>query len=212
MMEGDYVGFGASELLSGAIQAGLVDCAVIAGDGAGTVLAPVPSLVQGIGGRMSGLVKTSPHPEVIARIEARGGLVLDPATARIDQAEGVARAYSEGFGKVAVTVAGGEEARFIRKEFPATLIIAVHTTGVSREEAQVMADSADLVTACASRHIRDVAGSRALMQAGSAIPVFAMTGRGKEIILEKIRHISSPLLVTGMELPFSGNECPDPLV
>jgi putative methanogenesis marker protein 8 len=58
IMGGEFVGFGASELLSFALAQGILDCAVIAGDGAGTVLASTPGLVQGIGGRMSGLVRT----------------------------------------------------------------------------------------------------------------------------------------------------------
>ncbi|HXW99163.1 MAG TPA: DUF2099 family protein, partial [Methanomicrobiales archaeon] len=49
----DFVGFGASELLSAGLRAGLIDAAVLACDGAGTVIAPKPALIQGIGGRMS---------------------------------------------------------------------------------------------------------------------------------------------------------------
>lgn len=66
-----YVGFGAAELISSGIQSGIPDAAVLACDGAGTVVATTPEMVQGIGGRMSGLVSTSPHPSVMNRIEQK---------------------------------------------------------------------------------------------------------------------------------------------
>jgi len=88
---GEFVGFGASELISAGLKLGIIDCAVIASDGAGTVIARSPELVQGIGGRMSGLVKTSPLVGIIKKIEEAGGIVLDSKTARIDQPAGTAR-------------------------------------------------------------------------------------------------------------------------
>ncbi len=57
---GEFVGFGVSELISAGLKPGIIDCAVIASDGAGTIIVRSPDLVQGIGGRMSGLVKTQP--------------------------------------------------------------------------------------------------------------------------------------------------------
>jgi hypothetical protein len=57
-----------------------------------------------------------------------------------------------------------------------------------------------------------VAGPRALLQAGSSIPVFDMTGRAKNLILDKIRLAEGQVLVTGARLPFSGDSAPDPLV
>ncbi|MDD1715685.1 MAG: DUF2099 family protein, partial [Methanolinea sp.] len=211
-LSGEFVGFGASEILSAGLTGGLIDCAVIAGDGAGTLLATTPTMVQGIGGRMSGLVRTTPHPAVIARIESGGGIVLDRQSARIDQAEGVARAYAEGFQRVAVTVASADDSERIRREYPETLIVVVHTTGTTAEDAGRFARSADLITACASRHIREIAGKCALIQAGSAIPVFAMTARGKEVLLWKVLHTSTPMVLMGAVLPYSSDRCPDPLV
>ena len=105
LMSGDYVGFGASELISYGLSAGVFDAAVIACDGAGTVIATLPDLVQGIGGRMSGLVQTSPLPEVIAAIEQNGGIVPFRETADMDQPGGVRVAFASGYSKVAVTIA-----------------------------------------------------------------------------------------------------------
>jgi putative methanogenesis marker protein 8 len=206
----DFVGFGASELLSSAIRAGLIDAAVLACDGAGTVIAPTAALIQGIGGRMSGLVSTTPIPEVIGRIRSCGGHVLDPEGARIDQLRGVGAAYDLGYRKVAVTVADPDTARELRHLHPDVVIVAVHTTGVSREGAETLVASADLVTTCASRHLRDLAGS-ALIQAGTGIPVFGFTRAGKEIILAKVREADAPVVVKFERLPVAGNG-PGPLV
>jgi putative methanogenesis marker protein 8 len=208
----DFVLFGASELISCAIRNGLLDCAVIACDGAGTLVAQNPALVQGIGGRMSGLVKTSPIPAVIERIEANGGRVLDPATAAIDQAKGVAFARDLGCRRVAVTVAGAAEAEEIRRLYPESLIVAVHTTGLSAEESERLVAVADIVTVCASRHLREAAGRVALLQGGAAIPVFALTREGKDIILEKIRETDTPVFVKGERLPVAGKREPEPLI
>jgi putative methanogenesis marker protein 8 len=208
----EFVGFGASEILSFGLSAGLVDAVVLACDGAGTVIVNNPALVQGIGGRMSGLVKTTPYPDVIRRIEENGGLVIDKVHARLDQAAGVERAYDTGFRNVAVTVADPAEARRIRERHPGAIIFAVHVTGLSREEAETLVSASDLVTACASGPIREIAGRRARVQAGVAIPVFAMTEKGKELIIEKIRKGKEQVLVKSTRLPALGDQQPEPLV
>jgi len=206
----DFVGFGASELLSSALRAGLVDAAVLACDGAGTVIAPKPALVQGIGGRMSGLVRTSPIPLVIQRIRSAGGYVVDPEGAAIDQVRGADAAYDLGFRRVAVTVADPETACEVRRLHPGAVIVAVHTTGLSRDESVAMVSCADLVTACASRHLRELAET-ALIQAGTGIPVFGFTRAGKEIILAKVREAGAPVVVKFERLPVAGSG-PEPLL
>lgn len=206
----DFVGFGASELLSSALRAGLIDAAVLACDGAGTVIAPTTDLIQGIGGRMSGLVSTCPIPEVIQRIRSCGGHVLDPGEAGIDQVRGTDAAYDLGYRKVAVTVADPGTAREVRHLHPDAVIVAVHTTGMSREGAEILVSHADLVTSCASRHLRELAGS-ALIQAGTGIPVFGFTRAGKEIILAKVRETDAPVVVKFERLPVKGSG-PEPLL
>lgn len=208
----EFVGFGASELISFGLSDGLFDAAVITCEGAGTVIAPAPELVQGIGGRMSGLVRTTPIQGVIAAIELNGGIVPFRDTAALDQAGGIRVAYASGFSKVAVTVALPDNAREIREAYPSAFIIAVHTTGITPEEAVEYANTCDIVTSCASRAVREVAGPRALLQAGSSVPVFAMTWRAKHLILDKIRVMEDQVLVTGARLPVSGDSAPDPLV
>jgi len=208
----EYVGFGASEILSFSLSAGLIDAAVIVCDGAGTLVATNPALVQGIGGRMSGLVSTTPYPEVIERITRNGGFVLDTENASLDQVAGVAFAAGLGFRKIAVTVSRPGDAAAIRTIHPAAIIFGVHVTGLSRNEAEVLVASSDIVTSCASKTIRETAGPIALVQAGVTIPVFALTPRGKELIIGKIRQGNAPVLARPATLPaFSGNQ-PGPLV
>jgi len=207
-----FVGFGASELLSFGIHAGIFDAAVIACDGAGTVIATTPALVQGIGGRMSGLVKTSPYPAVMDRIESNGGFVLDREGARMDAAAGMVLAYEKGFKNIAVTVALPADAEAIRKIHPGAFIVGVHVSGLTKDEAERLVRASDLVTACASKTIREAVAGKALVQAGISIPVFAMTARGKELIIEKIRQSSEPVLVKPTKLPVAGDKEPQPLV
>ncbi|MDD1653794.1 MAG: DUF2099 family protein [Methanomicrobiales archaeon] len=208
----DFVLFGASELLATALRVDLVSAVVLACDGAGTVVVTRPDLVQGIGGRMSGLVCTSPIPEVIEKIRSLGGEVLDPHGGAIDMPSGADLAAVRGHRRFAVTVASADDAVRIRALHPRAVICAVHTTGTSRQDAERMVAACDLVTVCASRHLRDL-GASALLQAGTAIPVFAYTPAGKDVILAKLRETVSPFLVKGERLPVAGGKgTPEPLV
>lgn len=209
---GEFVGFGASELISSGLLSGMFDAAVIACEGAGTVVVTTPAMVQGIGGRMSGLVSTSPIPPVMDRIQKGGGIVLDRAGAMMNPAAGVRLAYDKGFSRVAVTVATADIAQSLRVAHPEVFIFGVHTSGLSREDADAMISAVDIVTACASKWIWQLAGPKALLQAGSAVPVFALTKRGKKLILDKIARDDRPVLVSGSKLPVYGPEIPDPLI
>jgi putative methanogenesis marker protein 8 len=211
LCDDDFVLFGASELFSAAVRGGIIDCAVLACDGAGTVITPIPRMIQGIGGKMSGLVATTPLPEVISRIEAQGGYVVTPETGAIDMAAGVRAAYAKGYRHVAVTTASAAEAHALRNDFPEVLITAVHTTGMGDGQALVLADTCDLIFPCASGSIRKIAGPRAHIQGGTAVPVYAMTSRGCAVILEKIRSSGQQVLIKGASLPFDGGKGPSPL-
>ena len=206
-----FVGFGASELLSTAIMNGVIDAAVIACAGVGTVVVTDPAMVQGIGGRMSGLVSTSPIPVVIEKVQNGGGIVPDPSHASMDPVLGIRAAQNAGFHRLAVTVAGPDAAERVRKADPDAVIVVVHTTGTTEEEAERLLKVADIITACASKTIRNICGPKALLQAGSAVPVFAMTQKGKDVVIERMRVIQNPLYVTHAKLPVPG-ENPIPLI
>lgn len=201
--ETTVVAFGASEIMMSGLTSGFLETTVTACDGAGTVISGNPALVQGIGGRMSGLIETEPIDAVIRGIKERGGTVLDPATATIDPAGGVRKAAELGYKKIAVTIADAETAKKVRKiESESGLdlfVIAVHVTGISREEAQELLDNSDIVISCASKYIRKLA--KPLVQVAAAIPLFALTKKGKELVIERAKNIESPILINTMPLP-----------
>ncbi|UUX92912.1 methanogenesis marker 8 protein [Methanoplanus endosymbiosus] len=208
----DFVLFGASELLSNALRSGIIDCAVIACDGAGSVVCDNPLLVQGIGGRMSGLVKTVPYRQVIERIEDAGGIVTDIETASINPLSALKSAVNSGYKNPAVTVASAALSEEIRCEYPEAVIVAVHTTGISPQDAEILSDNCDLISACASVHLRNIAGKKALVQAGNSVPVYAMTKRGRKIIFDKLMNSDKQVFVKGMNLPYMGGNDPKPLI
>jgi len=199
----DFVGFGASETMMSGLQNKLIDASVSVCDGAGTVITENPSLVQGMGARMSGLVETSPIPETIQKIKERNGFVLDEKTAIIDPIAGAEKAIALGFKKIAVTVAKAETAVEIRKlekkNSVSFIIIGVHTTGLSRNDAKTMAENADIITLCASQCLREI---KPLLQVGTAVPLIALTQAGKELLLERAKYVNSTLLVNTMPLPY----------
>ncbi len=198
-----YVAFGASEVMMSGLRSGFLETTVTACDGAGTVIASNPALVQGIGGRMSGLIETEPIDGIINGIQELGGTVFDPSSAAIDPVGGVRKAAELGYKKIAVTVADPETAknlRILETELGLDLIIiAVHVTGVSKEEAQGLLENSDIVISCASRYIRELA--KPLVQVAAAIPLFALTQKGKELVIERAKDIQSPILINTMKLP-----------
>jgi len=180
--------FGASEMMMRRDKKGVLDAAVVACEGAGTVIAASPELAQGIGARMNGLFYTSPIPDTIARIDNSGGRVPFPDSAAIDQIGGLEHALSIGYRSVAVTVNAFQEERLLDirevedRHDGRVFIIGVCTTGITRERAQEFADNADLVWSCASDEVRRICGENARIQVTTKIPVFVMTDHGVEFL------------------------------
>jgi len=212
---GVFVKFGASEIMMTALRRGLLDTTVTVCDGAGTVISSDPGLVQGMGALMSGLIETDPIPEIIAGIEARGGVVLDKNKARIDQVCGLIKACEMGYRNIAVSLVDPQEAvrlRAIEKEHGINLIlIGAHLTGIKNEEAEALIRALDIVTGCASRTVRDKVNP--VIQMGTSVPMFAMTQKGKELLCERAKEVDSPLLVNTMKLPvLPEHKQPNPLL
>ncbi len=211
------VSFGASEILMDAMNEGLVDAAVVVCEGAGTVVAARPDVLQAVGAHMTGLIQTEPIAEIQEGLAKRGCLLLD-RQATVDQVQGYEKAVAAGFHRIAVTVAGSnaDEATALR-ELGAKLrvrpfLLAVHTTGISEAEATALAESCDLVWSCASKAVRNVVGQRARLQMGISIPVFALTDEGKRLLLNRALHFSGPLAMhrAGLPLAPEGKQ-PEPL-
>ena len=184
----DFLSFGISEIMSLAVRNGDLDAVVMAADGCGTVVLDDPEVIQGLGGRISGLVETEPIPELIEKIGRER--LLDPETAAISAFDGVHKAFSMRYKKVGVTLVSSKEAAEIRDAFGCNVtIFAVHTTGVTEKEAEELFDFCDVITSCASLPIREIAKKRALLQAGTKVPVYAATETGAEMMTAKLREL-----------------------
>jgi len=212
------VSFGASEILMDAMKEGLVDSAVLVCEGAGTVVATRPDVLQAIGAHMTGLIKTEPIAEIQEGLVKRGCLLLD-RQATVDQVQGYQKAAAAGFQRIAVTVAGAnaKEAALLRemrqKMGARPFLLAVHTTGISEAQSAVLAENCDLVWSCASKAVREVVGKIACLQMGVSIPVFALTDEGKRLLLNRALHFTGPLAMHRASLPLAPEgKQPQPLI
>jgi len=212
-----FVGFGASEVMMTGLRRGLIDATVTVCEGVGTVITSNPNLAQGIGARISGVIETTLIPKLKNRVEEKGGTLLDGNRAIINQPLGVARALEMGFKRVAVTVATLDDSRKCRKIEQETgaviIVIGVHVTGMTEEVARDFVETVDITTGCASRFIREVVSGKALAQVGTGVPLFAMSQKGKELLLERAKEVTTPILVNTMKLPvLPAEKQPKPLI
>lgn len=205
----DYLNFGISEIMSTLLDKNMIDCVVMVLEGCGTLIVNEPELVQGIGGRVSGLVKTSPIPELIAKFDEE--LIVNPKIAEINQIKGIELAIEHGFKNIAVTVALAEDAEKIKQlqnENPDIniYVFVVHTSKLSAHDARALFDVCDVATGCASKNMREIGETESVKIVGQSIPIFARTEMGKkflEIRLDKI----------GGEKPKKDNpDLPHPLI
>lgn len=188
----DFLNFGISEIMSTLLEKNEIDCVVMVLEGCGTILVKEPELVQGIGGRVSGLVKTSPIPELVPKIGEEN--VLNSETAEIDQIEGIKIAIKKGYKNIAVTItlaSDAEKINELKKEYPDIniYVFVVHTTKKTAEEARILFDNCDVTTGCSSKYIREIAEAESIKTVGQSIPIYARTEDGKrflELRLEKI--------------------------
>lgn len=188
----DFLSFGISETLGTLLDENIIQCAVIVCEGCGTVIVEDPELVQGIGGRISGIISTTPITEVITVVGP--DKILNPETAKINQVEGVIKAINEGYTKIGVTVASVSDARKIREiesqnKDVKIYIFTVHTTGLSREDAETLFEQVDVITACASLQIRKIAEERDVFSVGASIPIYAASKDGEKFLKMRIEKI-----------------------
>ena len=94
---------------------------------------------------------------------------------------------------------------------PDAFIFGVHISGIT---------GADAEPTCCGRGYRDslclemdlAVRRHGRSWAGTAVPVFALTKRGKQLILNKIARSDRPVLVSRSKLPVYGTELPEPLL
>ncbi|RLE89151.1 MAG: hypothetical protein DRJ49_03910 [Thermoprotei archaeon] len=202
------VPFGSSEIISVCMRKGLLDCAVTVCEGAGTVISWNPDLVQGIGARLTGILRTSPIKEIVDYIENNGGKVLDTDTALIDQPLGVKRALSMGFKRIAVTVIGCNakditEIRDLQWSYGKVKIAIFSTCNtLIKEEDLVHLEKADIVCASASKLVRARIGPKATLQLGVSIPVFVLTELGRRLAFTYLMNTDMKLVIFRAKMPY----------
>ena len=188
----DFLSFGVSETLSTLVEEGIIDCVVSVCEGCGTVILSEPELVQGTGGRVSGLVSTTPIENLIEELGREN--VLDPENASIDMIKGTLKAIEIGYKKIAVTIVSPDDAKKLREiesenKDIKIYIFAAHVTQLSREDAEDIFNNADVVTGCASKYIREIGEEKNFFTAGASIPIYGVTEAGKRFLKMRIDKI-----------------------
>ncbi|MBQ6443506.1 MAG: DUF2099 family protein [Methanosphaera sp.] len=193
----DMLSVGISEILRSNLKLGNIDCVVGACEGTGTLLMDEPALVQGVGGRVSGLVSTTPIPEIIEQIGEEN--ILNPETAELNQLKGLEMAIDKGYKNIAITIIPSEMIREIR-EYPLpddvkVYIFVAHNTAVSEELAKITFDYADIVTACASREIIKLAQIKKPYYYGKSVPIFAVSENGRKFLDARLKDVGKKLSI-----------------
>lgn len=205
----DFLTFGISEILSTLLDEDIIDCAIMVCEGCGTVIITESEMAQGVGGRVSGLVKTSPIPEIIDQIGNEN--IVNPQTAEINQIAGIKKAIEKGYRNIAVTIALAEDAKKIseiKKENPDVNIytFVVHTSESNKEDAETLFNNCDIITGCASKHVRELGNEKSLKTVGQSIPIYSNSENGKRFLEMRLEKI-------GGEKPKKDNpDLPHPLI
>ena len=185
----DTMSFGTSETLKTNMINGNVDCVVGACEGVGTLLIDDADLVQGVGGRVSALISTTPIDEVIDNVGRDN--VLNPETAELNPLKGLEMAIERGYKNIAITIIPTEMVRDLRQypkpENVNIFIFVAHTTNVSQKEAEMLFDYADVISGCSSINIRETAEERKPYYAGKKVPLYAVTENGRKLLNERYR-------------------------
>jgi putative methanogenesis marker protein 8 len=188
----DFLSFGISEILSTLITEGEIDCVVSVCEGSGTVILTEPGLIQGTGGRLSGLLTTCPYDKIIEQLGRSN--VLDPENASIDQIKGTLKAIKMGFKKIAVTIVDAEDTIKLREiesvhDDVQIFIFAAHVSEISKKDAITIFNNADVVTGCASKYVRGIGDEKNYYKAGVSIPIYGVTTSGKKFLKMRINKI-----------------------
>lgn len=190
----DMLSVGISEILRSNLEMGNIDCVVGACEGVGTVLLTDPDMVQGVGGRVSGLVSTTPIKEVIDGVGIDN--VLDPDEATLNPLEGLKMALNRGFKNIAITILPSDMVKILR-EYPVdddvnVFILVAHTTKTKKEDVKMLFDNADIITACASKNIIEYAQIAKPYYYGNSVPIYAVSDNGKHLLDTRLDCIGKP--------------------
>ena len=198
----DMMSFGISEILKTNKELDLIDCVVGVCEGAGTLLITDPEIIQGVGGRVSGLVSTTPIPEVIEKLGVEN--VINPETAELNPVKGLEMAIEKGFKNIAITILPSKEIAVN------VYIFVAHTTNATDEEVETAFKNADVITACASGRVRDYAEKEKVYYSGSKVPIFAITPKGREFLDNRLEKIGKAPTIN--DYPLDLEKHPNPLI
>lgn len=208
----DTMSFGTSETLKTNMINGNVDCVVGACEGVGTLLIDDAELVQGVGGRVSALISTTPIDEVMDKVGREN--VLNPETAELNPLKGLEMAIERGYKNIAITIIPTEMVKDLRQhpkpEDVNIYIFVAHTTNVSKKEADMLFDYADVISGCSSITIRETAEERKPYYAGKKVPLYAVTENGKRLLNERLEYIGYELCEKKYPQVFT--QSPKPLI
>ena len=208
----DTMSFGTSETLKTNMINGNVDCVVGACEGVGTLLIDDAELVQRVGGRVSALISTTPIDEVMDKVGREN--VLNPETAELNPLKGLEMAIERGYKNIAITIIPTEMVKDLRQhpkpEDVNIYIFVAHTTNVSKKEAEMLFDYADVISGCSSINIRETAEERKPYYAGKKVPLYAVTENGKKLLNERLEYIGYELCEK--KYPQDFTQSPKPLI
>lgn len=208
----DTMSFGTSETLKTNMINGNVDCVVGACEGVGTLLIDDAELVQGVGGRVSALISTTPIDEVMDKVGREN--VLNPETAELNPLKCLEMAIERGYKNIAITIIPTEMVKDLRQhpkpEDVNIYIFVAHTTNVSKKEAEMLFDYADVISGCSSINIRETAEERKPYYAGKKVPLYAVTENGKRLLNERLEYIGYELCEK--KYPQDFTQSPKPLI
>ena len=164
---------------------------------------------------MTGLFYTSPSADIIKTAKEASIIPVFPVTASIAQLEGVKRAISLGYKKIAVSVAASdnilhEELSKLETDGVVIYKFGLCSTGISEEVALAMQNHADVIWSCASKYVKELIEPNAIAQVGLKIPVHIMTKKGWSLVRNHLllngTELSSEDLTQGEEKPVYLNE------
>ena len=208
----DTMSFGTSETLKTNMIKGNIDCVVGACEGVGTLLINDAEIVQGVGGRVSALISTTPIKEVMEKVGREN--VLNPETAELNPLKGLEMAIERGYKNIAITIIPTEMVKDLRQhpkpEDVNIYIFVAHTTNVSKKEAEMLFDYADVISGCSSINIRETAEERKPYYAGKKVPLYAVTENGKRLLNERLEYIGYELCEK--KYPQDFTQSPKPLI
>ncbi|MBQ6629983.1 MAG: DUF2099 family protein, partial [Methanobrevibacter sp.] len=140
--------------------------------------------------------------------------VLNPETAELNPLKGLEMAIERGYKNIAITIIPTEIVRDLRQypkpEDVNIYIFVAHTTNVSKKEADMLFDYADVISGCSSITIRETAEERKPYYAGKKVPLYAVTENGKRLLNERLEYIGYGLCERKYPQVFT--QSPKPLI